>query len=85
MINQKKKGNNMIKFFILTTITFIITIFSFSLNAEEIKCKKYDIFCKTSNFIGDTIEYQKQSFKDGKRQIKGTTDKINKILPKNRN
>ena len=89
MIKIKKNVNNIFKLFIL----IIITNFSFVLSAKEIKCKKFDISCKSSKlinkatigtgaFIKDTIEYQKKGLKDGKKQIKGSSDKIMEVIPK---
>ena len=65
-------------------IILIIFLISFpvSTNAEENKCKKFDFKCKTSNFINETKNFQKKGLEDGKKQIKGTKDKIMKPLKK---
>ena len=44
---------------------------SFPLNANEIKCKKFDIKCKTSKYIKDTKKFQKKGLEDAKKQLKG--------------
>ncbi len=49
---------------------FIILSFSKSLFAEEVKCKTFDIGCKTKKFIDETKEFQKKGLEDGKSQVK---------------
>ena len=60
------------KMFIL--IIFLLN-YSLSLSANEIKCKKFDIKCKTSNYIKYTVEFQKKSLKDAKELRKGNKNK----------
>jgi|TARA_Y100000389_G_C17020617_1_gene298609 hypothetical protein len=52
----------------LILIIFLLSQ-SFPLIADEIKCKKFDIKCKTSKYIKDTKEFQKKGFKDAKKQL----------------
>ena len=70
------------KFLILTIILFLQ--FSYSLDANENMCKKFDFKCKTQKFIDDTKEYQKKEWSNSKKQIKNTKDKIIKTIPKKR-
>ena len=51
-------------------ITYLLT-YSLPLSAEEIKCEKFDIKCKASEWIKDTKEFQKKGFEDAKKQLKG--------------
>ena len=60
------------KMFIL--IIFLLN-YSLSLSANEVKCKKFDIKCKTSKYVKDTIEFQKKGFKEGRDQLKGIKKK----------
>ena len=46
------------------------------------KCKKFDIKCKTNKFIEKTKVYQKKEFEEVKSQIDSTKDKIKDIVPK---
>ena len=56
---------------IIKIITLLIILsFSKSLFAVEVKCKTFDIGCKTKKFIDETKEFQKKGLKDGKSQIK---------------
>ena len=58
------------KMFIL--IIFLLN-YSLSLSANEVKCKKFDIKCKTSSYIKDTVEFQKKvlrALKNYAREIK---------------
>ena len=54
----------------LILIIFLLSQ-TFPLNANEIKCKKFDIKCKTSKYIKDTKGFQKKGFEDAKKQLKG--------------
>jgi hypothetical protein len=60
------------KMFIL--IIFLLN-YSLSLSANEVKCKKFDIKCKTSSYIKDTVEFQKKSLKSAKELRKGNKKK----------
>ena len=44
-------------------ITFLTFSFSGSVYANEVKCKFYDVLCKTQKFASDTKEYQKKEWK----------------------
>mgnify|MGYP006162847339 CR=1 FL=1 len=44
---------------------------SLPLSAEEVKCEKFDIKCKTSKWIKETKEFQKKGFEDAQKQLKG--------------
>ena len=54
------------------TLLFIFLILSLnsSIYADELKCKKFDVKCKTKKFIEETKEYQKKGLKESKEQIK---------------
>ena len=54
------------------TLLFIFLILSFnsSISADELKCKKFDVKCKTKKFIEETKKYQKKGLKESKEQIK---------------
>tara|TARA_B100001093_G_C26677739_1_gene949060 strand:- start:183 stop:365 length:183 start_codon:yes stop_codon:yes gene_type:complete len=56
------------KYLILIIFLFIQSI---PINANEIKCKKFDIKCKASKYIKDTKEFQKKGIEDAKKQLKG--------------
>ena len=66
MTDLKRKKNNLILFLILNFFFFNISY----LIAAETKCKKFDIKCKTKNFIEESKEYQKKGIKDSKEQLK---------------
>ena len=51
----------------LIFVTFSLTS---AIKAEEVKCKTFDIGCKTKKFLNETKEFQKKSINDGKNQIK---------------
>ena len=54
------------------TLLFIFLILSFnsSISADELKCKKFDVKCKTKKFIEETKEFQKKGLEKSKEQIK---------------
>ena len=54
------------------TLLFIFLILSFnsSISADELKCKKLDVKCKTKKFIEETKEFQKKGLEKSKEQIK---------------
>ena len=54
----------------LPLFIFITLCLSISLSADEIKCKKFDVKCKTKKFIEETKDFQKKGFEEGKKQIK---------------
>jgi|TARA_Y100000389_G_C17446152_1_gene511735 hypothetical protein len=78
MTKIKKRKINIIKLSIL----LLLINFSFTVSANEIICKKFDIKCKTSKFMNETKEFQKKGFKESKKQLTKTKDKIIKSLPK---
>ena len=63
---------------ILILSTIIILCFSLKLSANENMCKKFDIICKSKNYVKDTKEFQKKEWEKGKKQIKGTINTIPK-------
>ena len=63
---------------ILILSTIIILSFSLKLSANENTCKKFDIICKSKNYIKDTKEFQKKNWEKGKKQIEGSIDSIPK-------
>ena len=84
MTNQKRKKNSFLYYLILIFLTNITL-----LNANEIKCKKFDIKCKTNKFIEETKQYQKKGLDESKEQLNKTKkdltitkEKILKSLPK---
>ena len=54
----------------LLLITFLTFSFSSSVYANEIKCKFYDVLCKTQKFASDTKEYQKKEWEKGSSKVK---------------
>ena len=54
----------------LPLFIFITLCLSISISADEIKCKKFDVKCKTKKFIEETKDFQKKGFEEGKKQIK---------------
>jgi len=44
-------------------LIFLTLIFSNIIYAKEVKCKVYDVVCKTKNFVAETKEYQKKEWK----------------------
>ncbi len=60
---------------ILTLLTLSI---STSVLANEVKCKTFDIGCKTKKFINETKDFQKKGLEDGKDQIKRIPDNLRK-------
>ena len=73
MTKIKKKRNKLI--FIVLAIVFFQSQIN-NLYSNEVKCKKFDIKCKTNKFIDDTKEFQKKGFKDGKKQLNKTQKEI---------
>ena len=77
MIEQKRKKNKIFYFFILiffSNLTFV--------NANEIKCKKFDVKCKTNKFIEGTKQYQKKGLMEGKDQLNKTKKDLTKVKEK---
>ena len=60
---------------ILTLLTLSI---STSVLANEVKCKTFDIGCKTKKFINETKDFQKKGLEEGKDQIKRIPDNLRK-------
>ena len=58
----------------LLLIIFITFSFNVSVNAEERKCKTFDVGCKMGKIISDTKEFQKKGLKKSKDQIKSSVD-----------
>ena len=54
----------------LPLFIFITLCLSISISADEVKCKKFDVKCKTKKFIEETKDFQKKGFEEGKKQIK---------------
>ena len=86
MTKQKRKKNKLI--FIILTLIFCQSHNSL-LYSNELKCKKFDIKCKTNKFIEKTKVYQKKEFEEvknqidlSKQQLGKTKDKIKDIVPK---
>jgi outer membrane protein assembly factor BamD (BamD/ComL family) len=63
----------------MKTIILVITLLTLTLyssvNANEIKCKGYDVPCKMKKFAEETKEYQKQEWNKA-------GEKLNKIQGK---
>ena len=55
---------------IILLFIFLILSFNSSISADELKCKKFDVKCKTKKFIDKTKEYQKKGLEKSKEQIK---------------
>jgi len=53
---------------IIIFLTFLSLTFSSSVYANEVKCKIYDVVCKTKNFVTDTKEYQKKKFEEAAKK-----------------
>ena len=49
---------------------FLILSFNSSISANELKCKKFDLKCKSKKFIEETKNYQKKGLEKSKEQIK---------------
>tara|TARA_B100001057_G_scaffold4930_1_gene4444 strand:- start:2684 stop:2887 length:204 start_codon:yes stop_codon:yes gene_type:complete len=60
-------------------ILVLLTLsFTFSVLAEDKKCKTFDIGCKTKKFMDETKEFQKKGLEDGKSQIKNIPENLKK-------
>lgn len=59
-------------------LVLLILLFNFTstISAEEKSCGKFDIGCKTSKFLKETLEFQKKGISDSKKQLKGTLKTI---------
>jgi len=55
---------------IILLLTFLSLAFSGTVYANEVKCKIYDVICKTKKFTADTIAYQEKEFKKAAEKIK---------------
>ena len=62
----------------LIIIMFLIFSFNISVNAEEKKCKAYDVGCKMGKFLSNTKEFQKKGLEQSQDQIKGSVDTLEK-------
>ncbi|MBD1172511.1 hypothetical protein IDG78_03075 [Pelagibacterales bacterium SAG-MED05] len=49
---------------------FLISGFNSSISANELRCKNFDVKCKTKKFIEETKKYQKKGLEKSKEQIK---------------
>ena len=56
MTKPKRKENN---FFIPIFSLILFLSYIYIISSEKISCKKFDLKCKTNNFIEETKEYQK--------------------------
>ena len=55
---------------IILLLIFLISTFNSSLFANELRCKNFDVKCKTKKFIEETKKYQKKGLEKSKEQIK---------------
>jgi hypothetical protein len=55
---------------IILLLTFLSLTFSGTVYANDVKCKIYDVICKTKKFAADTKAYQEQEFKKAAEKIK---------------
>ena len=80
MINQKRKKNK------LKITIFSLLIFFTFLNAypSDVNCKKFDIKCKSKNWLQETKEFQKKKYEEGKDQLGSNKKQIIDALPKKR-
>ena len=66
----------------MNKIKIILILFALnlttSISAEEVKCKTFDIGCKTKKFINETKDFQKQGLEDSKNQIKNIPQNLKK-------
>tara|TARA_B100001057_G_scaffold471930_1_gene534702 strand:- start:699 stop:902 length:204 start_codon:yes stop_codon:yes gene_type:complete len=64
----------------MNKIKVILIVISLSLttpiSADEIKCKTFDIGCKTKKFINETKDFQKKGLEDSKNQIKNIPENL---------
>jgi|TARA_B110000285_G_scaffold186711_1_gene212187 hypothetical protein len=68
---------------IILILTFLSLSFNSLINAEEVKCKFYDLKCKGGKFVADTKDYQKKKWNDVEPPFKKSAVKIkNKISNK---
>ena len=79
MTKQKRKENKINLFFLLLILNLYLIS---NLLANENICKKFDIKCKTHNYINETKKFQKKEFEESKKQLNKTKNKILKVLPK---
>ena len=81
MIDQKRKKNKL-KIAIFSLLIF----FSFSnVYPGETNCKKFDIKCKSKNWLQETKEFQKKKYQEGKDQLGSSKKQIIDALPKKNN
>ncbi len=82
MTNQKRRKKSKTIFLIYTILLsfFMTTIIKADMN----NCKKFDMICKSTNWIEKTKNFQKEKFKEGKNQLGKTKDKIIKGVTKNK-
>ena len=58
-------------------ISLILILHSaFSLKASDNLCKKFDIKCKTSKFLNDTVDFQKKGLNKSKEQLEKTKNQV---------
>ena len=74
MINQKRRKES--KAILLINLIFLSLFITNITKADMNNCKKFDIKCKSANWIEKTKNFQKEKFKEGKDQLGKTKDKI---------
>mgnify|MGYP001249368098 CR=1 FL=1 len=80
MISQKKRKNNLILFFLY----FLIFLLGFSyVNSEQIKCNKFDLKCKSKNWVNETKDFQKEKLGEVKDRYNKSKETLKKVLPIN--
>jgi hypothetical protein len=67
---------------ILLLVTFLVFSYSNVLADGDIKCKKFDLICKSKKAMKNSIDYQKKGLKESKQQLKKTTKPITDIPSK---
>tara|TARA_B100000767_G_C19453000_1_gene404822 strand:- start:298 stop:522 length:225 start_codon:yes stop_codon:yes gene_type:complete len=67
------------KKFIALTLLLIFSINN-SIHSEEVKCKAYQLLCKSKIFIKETKEFQKKGLDQTIEKISKGKDKVSKHL-----
>ena len=81
MTNRKRKKD---KIKLLTLSLILMFNSSTFLLANESNCKKFDLKCKTREFIDNTKNYQKKGIEDSSKQLNKSKKEILEIIPKKR-
>ena len=67
-------------------ILLLFVFFAFSIDgflyADELKCKKFDLKCKSIKLINEAKDYQKKGLEKSKKQILKNKDQIKKAIKK---